>query len=126
MNGSVRRAIAGRAPHRIPSGTPTSDDTTKPQKIDGDAVPQRLVQPRLVRAGRRRREARHERARHLVRRGQEDRVRARARRRGGRRARWMRAFSAIASPSTQLAGREPGGVARRPSTRSIGCQTNGT
>ena len=33
MKGSVSRPIAGSAPHRIPSGTPMTDDSRKPQKI---------------------------------------------------------------------------------------------
>ena len=43
------RERRGSVPHRIPSGTPMIDEIRKPQKMTCDAVPQALVQPRLVR-----------------------------------------------------------------------------
>ena len=33
MKGSNSRAIAGDAPHRMPSGTPSNDEIRKPQKM---------------------------------------------------------------------------------------------
>ena len=72
MNGSVSRDNDGKAPHRMPSGTPTSDDSRKPQKITWrlchrlwcsqgslgrrggvrKAVYERAAPPRAARAGR--------------------------------------------------------------------------
>ena len=86
----LARATAGSAPHRIPSGTPITDDSKKPQKMTvtlchklscsqgSEAAPGRVVKPvtsavsHLVRRGQEHRVLRHTRGR-LAAPGQHDR-----------------------------------------------------